>query len=241
MIEWFGLSDPGLERENNEDGFLGDPDRALFVVADGMGGHRGGEVASAMLIEALAALPPPGDRPWATLRAGVLAANEAILARAAAPGLRGMGATCTALHLGPELATLIQVGDSRAYFLSHDLLSGGPYLELLTRDQTVYRMLVDLGHAEPDEDEERHSPLLQAVGRRGLRPQPYVIERARAPAWLLCSDGLSGVVPAAELEAWIRRDDLSLEEICRELVGRANELGGPDNITVLLVRDATQR
>jgi len=172
------------------------------------------------------------------LRATAEAANRQILERVEQePALKGMGATCTVLHLGKDQATFVQVADSRFYYLARDGATGTRYMERLTRDQTVNQMLIEPGSLSQEEADSRGSPLLQAVGRERLRPDMYIVHRARAEAWLLCSDGLSDVAPECGMGAALLDRSRPAEAVCEFLTARANELGSPDNITVIKARE----
>lgn len=217
-------------------------DLGLFVVADGMGGHAAGEVASRLavstLVEELAASPLEDRTPataLATLRAAVLAANRAILERAARdPRCAGMGTTLTALLTTGDGSSLClaHVGDSRAYRLSGDAL------EQLTTDQTWVQEQVALGRLTPEEA--RYHPAAAVLTMAlGTTTEPDIqtwTGSARAgDVFLLCSDGLTGPVEDAVLQATLAKP-APVEELAAELVAAANGAGGPDNISVIVLR-----
>jgi protein phosphatase len=262
-VRVFARTDVGRTREHNEDAYLvadlaeglprafeGVEDSphtfdatagALFLVADGLGGAAAGEVASHLgthaAFEALrAALPGASADPtqFATaLRDAVLAANAAIHRTASERAdLRGMATTLTAAALlGPTLY-IAQVGDSRAY-----LVRGGSARQL-TKDQSLVQRLVDAGELTPEQAETsaRRNIILQALGadtsvKVDVTHQPL----RRGDLLLLCSDGLSGQLRATELaDAASAAPDL--DALCAALIDRANETGGPDNITVVAAR-----
>ena len=203
----------------------------LVAVSDGLGGAPAGDVASALsvaaLSEALAAdcIAEIGER----LREDVVAVSQRVREAAASPERRGMGATLTAAIITRNTAHIAQVGDSRAYlFRAHRMIQ-------LTRDQTFVQGLVDDGLMT--EREAAVSPqrnmVQQVMGQR--EPLDVVISRiALQPGdrLLLCSDGLSGVVPPGPIEYLLGR---SREYVCADLVHSADAVGSPDNVTVVLV------
>jgi len=230
LIQSCARTDRGLLRDGNEDALLCDPKRRLFAVADGMGGHAAGEVASAMAIERLESVHPPHTAE--TLTRAVHAANEAILAAGReSPGRSGMGTTVTILALRDSEAVWAHVGDSRLYLYRNQQLSQ------LTRDQTWVQQQVDAGLLTPEQARvhPRSSLLSQALGM----PEPIEPETGRlqfypGDRFLLCSDGLTGMLRDHDIAA-ILADHASCESAVRELIERANQQGGTDNITAVLV------
>jgi PPM family protein phosphatase len=230
------VSDTGMERTNNEDSALVDLDLGLFVVADGMGGHAAGEVASRVAVDALAAAMRARPRPARArdeaeiLLQAVHDANAAVVREASERGTLGMGTTLSAVCLRKRAAAIANVGDSRVYLISRKGISQ------LTTDHTLVMQMVDRGlltHAQARIHPEKHV-LTMAIGTPGvLEPQ---LLHAKVPAGgrlLLSSDGLHDLVPDAEIEELARHADL--ETAARLLVDRANEHGGFDNVTVLLI------
>ena len=215
----FGASDTGRVRAGNEDQFHAGT--TLLAVADGLGGHAAGEVASALAIEAIAELDgrsfPTPELAGQALVEAVAAAHRSV-ARAAAsePAWWGMGTTLTALLLEGDRAHLAHVGDSRGY-----LLRGGGALRQLTHDHTV----------EPG------GALTQAIGLgRVLRVEvPDPLSLVAGDQVLLCSDGLTGVVDDDQI-AELLTSHARPEPACMALIDAANAAGGPDNITVVLLR-----
>jgi protein phosphatase len=236
-LRTFAGTDVGRTRSGNEDSYL--RGRTVFAVADGLGGHQGGEVASAAAVAPLAALDGqafagPGEAAEA-LAAAVRDANELILDQAADdPALWGMGTTLTAVALaGDDHLQLAHVGDSRAY-----LLRDGS-LEQLTTDHTVVGELVRRGRLTPAQAaiHPERSILTRAVGLDPTVPVdlPDLLELRAGDQVLLCSDGLTEAVDdgrIAELLATAGDGDAA----CRSLIDAANAAGGPDNITVVLLR-----
>jgi PPM family protein phosphatase len=233
----FAGTDVGRTRSGNEDSYF--CGRTVFAVADGLGGHQGGEVASAAAVEPLAALD---GREFATpteaaeaLAGAITEANTTILTQAAGdPGLWGMGTTVTAGAVaGEDHLQLAHVGDSRAY-----LLRDGSF-DQLTTDHTVVGELVRRGRLTPAQAaiHPERSILTRAVGldlripvdipdRVDLRPGDQV---------LLCSDGLTEAVPDPDI-AEILSNQPDGHAAVRALIDTANNNGGPDNITVILLR-----
>jgi PPM family protein phosphatase len=236
-IEHAGRTDPGRVRGRNEDALLQCPDRRLFAVADGMGGHAAGDVASRTAVEVFDRMigPTSGAPPGQRLAEAIRAAHEAILdAGRANPRLSGMGTTLTALWFPPgQDGVLAHVGDSRAYRLR----SGA--LQQLTRDQTWIQDQIDQGHLTPHQARQ-HPFAAMLTGALGIPDLPLSVEvlhPASRPGdtYLLCSDGLVACLEDGHL-ADIVLQNPRLDDAAEALVAAANACGGPDNITVCLVR-----
>jgi PPM family protein phosphatase len=233
-------SDIGRRRNRNEDAVLVEPACRLYAVADGMGGHPGGDVASRVALDGLrSAACPPGDAgdDEKLLRAGFTAAQATLAATAAArPALAGMGTTLTALQLDREghTATLAHIGDSRAY-----LLRAGR-LRRLTRDHTWVQEQIDAGVLSAAQARSHPwAPLLTRVLSTPDSVDPDVsrIELLPADVLLLCTDGLTGLVDEDRLAALLRAHD-DPARVAQQLVHTANEHGGFDNISVIVLRSA---
>src|SRR5436190_4592015 len=232
VLRYAVRSDVGLLREGNEDSAYAGP--RLLAVADGMGGHAAGEVASAVAIATLAELDnamPPNELQIA-LSTAVAHANQILHDMVSAdPSITGMGTTLTAMLWsdGGKIA-LCHIGDSRAYVLS------GGQLQQITHDHTLVQSLVDDGRISPDEaaTHPQRSLLLRALdGSSDVEPDLSLREAQVGDRYLLCSDGLSGVVS----EPVLRRTLATVAEpddAVRQLVGLAIEGGGPDNITCIV-------
>jgi PPM family protein phosphatase len=225
-------SDVGLLREGNEDSAYAGP--RLLAIADGMGGHAAGEVASAVAIGALADLDSDdvvrGDMVDA-LAVAVSTANHTLHDMSAAdPAVEGMGTTLTAmLWYGGRIA-LCHIGDSRAY-----LLRDGELYQI-TRDHTLVQSLVDEGRLSPDEaaSHPQRSLILRALdGRNDADPDLSIREAQAGDRYLLCSDGLSDVVSAETLHHTLSTVS-DPEQVVIQLVELANRGGGPDNITCIV-------
>ncbi len=244
-IELAGLSDVGCQRDNNEDRYAyWEPDSdeqfarkgRLAIVADGMGGYEGGQEASRLAVEAIEdvyARTAEGD-PQSWLVAGFHAAHSRIQEAAHRhPLLHGMGTTCTAIALLGHSLYYAHLGDSRLYLVRDASISR------LTRDHSYVSRLVENGLIRPDEAEshpQRH--ILTAALGAGITVNP---DRPDQPVALqpgdvlvLCTDGLWGLLNEGEVRAAVAGRDVT--EACRELVNTAKQRGGPDNITVQLLR-----
>jgi serine/threonine protein phosphatase PrpC len=222
-------TDVGRVREGNEDAYLVDDAMGLVAVADGMGGHRAGEVASATALEALRAAITSG-RP---LRESIQDANEAVFRKSLTDNsLRGMGTTLTAGTLASGGTLLVgHVGDSRAYLL-HD-----GELKQVTVDHSLVEELVREGRLTADEAavHPQRSIITRALGvDASVDVDVYPVELAPGDRLLLCSDGLTGMVQADEIAATLRRED-DPTRAATQLVDAANAAGGEDNITVVVV------
>jgi serine/threonine protein phosphatase PrpC len=228
-------TDVGRMRKNNEDSYLSS--QPVAAVADGMGGHSAGEVASAIAIEELAALRNRG--PWENetaatddLKQAILRANRRIRETAARDRkLNGMGTTLVALLEDGDMVHVANVGDSRGYLLRQGELSQ------VTVDHSLVQELVDDGRLSP-EDAERHpqrSVITRALGiDREVEFDLFTYKLQVGDRLLLCSDGLSDVVEPAQIRKVLLRVP-NAQRAARELVTVANEQGGPDNITVIVV------
>jgi PPM family protein phosphatase len=251
VLESFGHSDVGRRRSLNEDACLVDAESSFFAICDGMGGQNAGEVASHLAMEALFSfiekshddehitwpygialeLGFDGNR----LHTGIGLANKRVF-RAAdeRPDYAGMGTTVVAaLVRGAEL-TLAWVGDSRAY-----LIRGGA-AEMLTRDHTWVNMALDQGILAPEEAEKHpwSHVLVRALGARDT-VEAEILERRLEPGdmVLLCSDGLTGMLTDDEIVGLLTPPP-PLEDGVETLIAAANEAGGKDNVSVILLRYA---
>lgn len=228
-------TDVGRMRKNNEDSYLSS--KPVAAVADGMGGHSAGEVASAIAIEELAALRDRG--PWDSetaatddLKQAILRANRRIREMAASDRkLNGMGTTLVALLEDGDMVHVANVGDSRGYLLRQGELSQ------VTVDHSLVQELVDDGRLSP-EDAERHPQRSVITRALGIDPEVefdlFTYKLQVGDRLLLCSDGLSDVVEPAQIRRVLLRVR-NAHRAARELVTMANEQGGPDNITVIVV------
>jgi protein phosphatase len=231
VAEQYATSDTGLQRRANEDSLLARS--PLFVVADGMGGAQAGEVASRIAVESFQRGLDPASTPELALATLALDANARIheLSQANAEHA-GMGTTLTAIYVGEEEVTIAHVGDSRAYCLRDGTL------DRLTDDHSLVDELIRQGRLTPEEAVEhpQRSVITRALGPEGTVEVDTRSFRARAgDVYLLCSDGLTTMVPEDLLRAVLLGHD-RLRDAGEALIAAANEAGGRDNITVVLVR-----
>ena len=213
-----------------------DPDRGLFVVADGMGGHNAGEVASALAAKTLHEfIADAGETSEATLAEALCLANDQVLNAAAGNSTyEGMGTTAVAACVNDSSIVFGNVGDSRIY-----LLRGGSLQQLTNDDSWVSRVLPAdaIGSEEASRHPMRHV-LTKVIGlREDMEPTVGSSPFAAGDTLLLCSDGLHGVVNDEAIAAQLRRSE-GVEEIASELVERALSSGSTDNITAVVVRRA---
>jgi serine/threonine protein phosphatase PrpC len=246
-VEVAGLSDVGCQRENNEDSFLywepkSDVDfqrkGRLAVIADGMGGYEGGQEASRMAVETVREVYDRvvRDDPKAALQEAFVAAHVGIQDYASLNAeLQGMGTTCTAMVVRARELYFAHVGDSRLYLVR------GSKISRLTRDHSYVGRLVESGIVRA-EDAEKHPQrhILTAALGAGAEIE---VDGSQKPVTLqdgdellLCTDGLWGVVSEEELLEAVRKN--SPAECCAELVKLARQRGGPDNITVQVLKVA---
>lgn len=238
----FGLSDVGRKRESNEDEFLVEPSMHLYAVADGMGGHAAGEVASRIAVDALreSLAARPDGRSRIDLGEAALSLQEAVHhanlricdSVQAHSERRGMGTTLVALLVRSERAIIGHVGDSRAY-----LLRDGS-LRRLTSDHSWVNEQVKLGLLSPDAAQKHpmRNIVTRALGSRSEVTAEVSEEWIRpGDVFLLCSDGLNTMLSDGEIEQVLSRHESDPEAACRELVRRANERGGEDNTTVVVL------
>jgi protein phosphatase len=260
-VQVSGRTDVGRTREHNEDAFLVadlstglaalDPELrehvlsargTLFMVADGLGGAVSGEIASSMAVEVVleemrrrwsGAGTEEGTRFAAALKGSAEAANAALHHFAVQhPEHRGMGTTATIAGLLGDTLYLVQVGDSRAYIIRDGVA------QQITKDQSLMQRLIEAGELTPEEAEqsERRNIILQALGPEANVKIDLTHQLVRrGDILVLCTDGLSGLVRKEEIASMVA-DEGDLDLACQRLIERANENGGPDNITVVLAR-----
>lgn len=231
QLNFAARSDVGRVRSKNDDSaYVG---RYLAVVADGMGGHVGGDVASASVVLDLAPLdrndhPDPGTILPDEIQSANLILNDLVHDN---PKLAGMGTTCTAVLVDNDVLHMAHIGDSRAYRIKDGVF------EQLSADHTFVQRLIDEGRIQP-EDAETHphkNVLMRVLGDVDASPELDVTSFDTGPGerWLLCSDGLNAVVDDATTERLLRADK-PLEDICRDLVDETLARGAPDNVTIVV-------
>jgi protein phosphatase len=229
-LRYAAQSDRGLIRDLNQDSVYAGP--RLLAVADGMGGMAAGDVASNIVIAAMAPLDEdvPGDALVDALRHAVGTANQHLRDTVDAnPQLEGMGTTLTAVLFSGSKFGMVHIGDSRAYLLRNNEFAQ------ITKDDTYVQMLVDEGRVSPEEasSHPQRSLLTRALDGRDIDPEYSVRQVLAGDRYLICSDGLSGVVSAETIGQAMR--ELTDPQACVErLVQLALRGGGPDNITVVI-------
>lgn len=231
------ISDRGLVRANNEDAILDRPDASLWAVADGMGGHAAGEIASRLAIDVLEqGLPDrPGGRnvvDW--LRSAFSSANSVIRAHGKAVAeTRGMGTTLTVLAAtNGANGVIAHVGDSRVYRIR------GNQMEQLTRDHTWVQERIDAGLLTSTQAREHPfaSVLTRVLGMdTSVAPDLLDVAFENGDIYLLCSDGLTGMVPVDDIMRVLRQND-SLDSAVENLLSAAKANGGLDNISLVVLR-----
>lgn len=233
-----GRTDVGVIRSGNEDSYLMVPDRGIFVVADGMGGHAAGEVASDMAVHYVAreldSLRGLSDEQVAErMRGAIRTANGAIFQRTLTEhDKRGMGTTVTALTLFESRFLIGQVGDSRAYLLRDNKLSQ------LTKDHSYVQEQVDAGYLTPEQARTHpySNVITRCVGANSdVMPDIYVGSVRPRDVFLLASDGLTGMLEDYQLAELLSPERMPEEEV-DALIAEANRHGGLDNITAVIVR-----
>ena len=235
-LQVFGMTDVGMKRKNNQDTFLIDETLGLFIVADGMGGHLGGEVASKLAAETTQQYCREHKQlsPRERLEKAINAASEKIYNEGQThEELKDMGTTIVALMAHENHAYIAQVGDSRVYLFSQGALWQ------VTEDHTVVQEEIRAGLISPDEVEnhEFQHVITRSVGyQKDVSVDVYRRKLQPNDTFLLCSDGLSGLVKNKDILKELESN--SLETGVRNLIGLANSNGGTDNITVVVCRVA---
>lgn len=248
-LECYGQTDVGLRRDHNEDSIGDDLPLGLVVLADGMGGYKGGEVASAMAVNLVmeevrrvVKEHPPGDvdedsgyaRGSLALRDAIRKANAAIYQAAQSqPRYQGMGTTLVAALFYDNRVSIAHVGDSRMYRLREG------HLQQVTADHSLLQELVDRGFYTP---EEALKSVQKNLVTRAIGVEPTVREDVQeepvlpGDLYLLCSDGLSDLVSDEDISLTLARQSANLDSAADTLIQMANRKGGTDNISVLLVK-----
>jgi len=235
VVEDFArLTDTGRQRRANEDSFFAR--KPLFAIADGMGGAQAGEIASGIAVSVFERGLPDGPGSAEQRLVGLVGdANEQIHDRSVAnDALSGMGTTLTALYVGEDDVAIAHVGDSRLY-----LWRDGE-LRKLTRDHSLVEELVEEGRLTPEEADEhpQRSIITRALGiEHDVQVDSETFTARDGDVFLLCSDGLTSMVNEARI-AEVLEEGMSLGDTVRTLVTMANDAGGRDNITVVLLRVA---
>ena len=249
QLRFGAATDPGRVRARNEDRFVAEADLGFFAVVDGMGGHAGGELASATIAEAVTAFirDTAGDseKTWPAgmdarlsilanrLQVAIRAANRTLATRAQADAaLEGSGATLAAALYGNNRMAVSNVGDCRVY-----LLRGGR-LQQITKDHSVVAEQIAQGLI--DSEAARTHPLRHVVtravsGQAGMAVDVLELDIKTGDRLIICSDGIHGVLTDSEITALVLPNGRSLDEVCQAVIAEANARGGPDNATTVLV------
>ena len=248
-ITIMGLTDAGMVREKNEDAIGFDSALGLVVLADGMGGHRGGDIASSMtvdtVIDVLQQKLPEIDAGEVDDASGysmesiciqdaVITANDLVYKTAEAnPEHKGMGTTIVVLQFYNNSFSLAHIGDSRCYRLRNN------EFEQITKDHSLLQELIDRGFYTP---EEAKNSMNKNLVTRALGIDPVVVPDIQEDIvlkndiYLLCSDGLTDLVEDPDIYYTINKFSDNLEEAAKQLITKANQKGGKDNISVMLCR-----
>ncbi|HEX8617936.1 MAG TPA: Stp1/IreP family PP2C-type Ser/Thr phosphatase [Thermoanaerobaculia bacterium] len=247
-VKAFGLTHVGRQRQHNEDTFLVEGDAKLFLVADGMGGHAAGEIASRIAVDSINEFivhTKEDDGTWPhaydehfkrstnRLMAAVRMANTRVLeAMRKDARLRGMGTTVVACLADGTTVSVAHVGDSRAYLIRDGQLSRVTNDHSWVFEQVQAGMLTE---AEAEKHPLRNVITRALGGALQVSPDASEIEAQPGDVLLLCSDGLTGMVPESEILRIVTANKGDLQKICQQLIDAANERGGLDNITAVLV------
>ncbi len=249
QVKSFGLTHVGRQRQHNEDSFLVEDKAKLYLVADGMGGHAAGEIASRIAVDSISEFiihTKEDDGTWPhaydenfrrttnRLMAAVRMANTRVLeAMRKDARLRGMGTTVVACLADDDMMSFAHVGDSRAYLIRDGQLSR------ITNDHSWVFEQVQAGMLT-EAEAEKH-PLRNVItralgGALTVTPDAAEVEVRPGDLYLLCSDGLTGMVPEDEILRLVTENEDDLQKACQVLIDTANERGGLDNVTTILVK-----
>ena len=227
-MKMYGATDIGLVRSSNQDNFYIDSNVKWAVVADGMGGHNGGETASSMAVEEIKKSMSQG----VGLKESIANANTVVYKKAVeTPGLLGMGTTVVLCEILGSRANIAHVGDSRAYIYSNG------DLKQITKDHSIVQQLIDSGTIT--EEQAKYHPqrnlITRAVGtEKNILVDYDTHEISKGDYILICSDGLSSYVEESKISEIMANTKTS--EIVPKLIDEANQNGGRDNITVVIIK-----
>lgn len=241
-VRYAGLTDPGRVRQTNEDNWIANPDQGLFIVADGMGGQFAGMLASRAVVETLPGLIrqhfekleglPKGRAERRMAKAVATLSSQIRQQTQNEPGLEGMGSTVVCALVRGSQVLIAHMGDSRAYRLRVGRL------KQLTKDHSLVELLISSGDITPEEaaTHPARGRLTRNVGMEGEPlPQTRLLKLKASDLILLCTDGLSGML-SAERILEILKEPQPLEVRCQSLMDAANQAGGTDNITAVLLK-----
>lgn len=239
----YGISDIGLVRQNNEDSWALLPELNFFILADGMGGHRAGEVAATEAVKALSdhfqqTLAIAGsqlslDEAYGLIQLSIEHANHDVYQLSRSDlALRGMGTTLCCIYFHPKGVIFAHVGDSRIYRLHNKSL------QLLTKDHSLLKELVDLGQVDEQNLGEflYKNIITKAIGtEKSIEPSIQICDVANQDIFLMCTDGLSDMLSLKEIEI-ILNETPHIESAAKKLVEQAKGNGGFDNITIVIAK-----
>ena len=242
-IVFSGMTDIGKKRDSNQDAILLCPKKKLFAVADGMGGHRGGDIASKMAISLLEQLYEIQDEDKERVYINKLSLdiNKQIFEFAQQKSeLKGMGTTLVSMTLVGKEATILNIGDSRCYLVNNN------QIYQLTRDQSQLQERLTWGLMTREQlvHQKQRNILMGALGHQFVvRPDVYSYTTKKNDIFLLCSDGLHGLIGDEEILKIIKEElgdpsmasSEKIQKTVEKLVSRSNEYGGLDNISVVIV------
>lgn len=236
-------TDVGVTRQVNEDSMtvFDSPNGQVLAVCDGMGGQAAGDVASQLAVNIIESILTDNtfETPEEAIRRSVMAANQGVLNRTAQnPELEGMGSTCVMLIIKNGRVHCGWVGDSRIYYIANHTI------RQISHDQSYVQQLLDSGQISPAEaaNHPQKNEITNCIGLQGMTaPETVAVPIVPEPGsvFLLCSDGLSGMVDERQIERVISNSEMSLQQKADKLIAMANEAGGLDNITVELVQFGT--
>lgn len=250
-MEVGSLTDTGIVRHFNEDSYHVDENKGIFIVADGMGGHQAGDVASQIVVTSVVnsltqkfKVDTQNDNQteekYFQLMIGeaLHAANkEVFLTAANDASKRGMGSTATLALINDNRVYIGQIGDSRAYHIT------GTKIIQLTKDQSLLQTLIDSGDLTPEQarNDDRKNIIMQAVGtKESIKIDFYKKEFSKDEWLVLCSDGLTGMVEDKRIWEIVTKETKTPQEACEKLVKEANASGGKDNVTVIIAKFTKQ-
>lgn len=227
-MKFYGATDQGLTRPTNQDSYHIDADNCWAVVADGMGGHNGGETASTMAVDIIKSVMEKGEDP----KEAILQANAQIYEKSLGnKELLGMGTTIVLAVVQDQKATIYHVGDSRAYLVKKGKL------KQITTDHSIVQQLIESGTITKEQAKfhPQRNLITRAVGtEREVDIDKNEASFGEKDALLLCSDGLSSYVDKEEIEKILKASPV--DEAVANLIKAANDKGGKDNITVVLIK-----
>ena len=234
----YGMTDVGMKREGNEDEFLLLPEKQLYIVSDGMGGHNAGEVASQTAVDTLQAFfskhaiqTIPAESIQEAMINALLEANKDVWEKGrSAPEYSGMGCTVVLVFIDKSSLHVSHVGDSRVYLIDKKEIIQ------VTTDHSVVMELVQAGQMTKEEARQSYlkNQLTQALGTSPVvKPESIQRKLKKGDIILLCTDGLWDMLSDEEIYTVVKKGGTP-EEICRKLISKANDAGGDDNITVVI-------